>query len=63
MTDEFDDHEKAKANRQDGKIKEKIGDATDDPSMKAKGKLQKAKGDLQEIIGDAKDALKVDVSS
>lgn len=58
-----DDHKKAKANRQDGKIKEKIGDATDDPSLKAKGKLQKAKGNLQEAIGDAKDALKVDISS
>ncbi len=58
-----DDHEKAKANRQDGKIKEKIGDATDNPSLKAKGKLQQAKGDLQEVIGDAKDALKVDISS
>ena len=58
-----DDHEKAKANKQDGKIKEKIGDATDNPSLKAKGKLQQAKGDLQEVIGDAKDALKVDISS
>jgi len=58
-----DDHEKAKANKQDGKIKEKIGEATGDKSLKAKGKLQKAKGDIQEAIGDAKDALKVDIGS
>lgn len=57
------EHEKAKANRQDGKIKEKIGEATGDKSLKAKGKLQKAKGDIQEAIGDAKDALKVDIGS
>lgn len=60
MTDE---HKKAKANREDGKIKEKIGEATDDKPLKFKGKVQKAKGDLQEAIGDAKDALKVDVDS
>ena len=60
MTDE---HEKAKANKQDGKIKEKIGEATGDKSLTAKGKLQKAKGDIQEAIGDAKDALKVDIGS
>lgn len=60
MTDE---HDKAKINKEDGKIKEKIGEATDDTSLKVKGKLQKAKGEIQEAIGDAKDALKVDIGS
>ena len=56
-------HDKADANKRDGKIKHKIGDATDDVSLKLKGHLQKAKGELQEVAGDAKDALKVDISS
>ena len=41
-----------------GKVKQGVGEATDDPALKGEGKLQEAKGDLQKAVGKAKDAVK-----
>lgn len=51
------EHVKAAGNKVAGKIKEEIGDATDDRSLEAKGKAQQAKARAQDAIGDAKDAV------
>lgn len=52
------EHVKGAADKASGAIKEGIGKATDDSSMKAKGKMDKAKGHARDAMGDAKDALK-----
>jgi uncharacterized protein YjbJ (UPF0337 family) len=41
-----------------GKVKQGVGEATDDPALKGKGKMQEAKGDLQKAVGNAKSAIK-----
>lgn len=41
-----------------GKIKQGIGNATDDPSLKGEGVLDEAKGKLKQAYGDLKDAIK-----
>lgn len=46
-----------------GKVKQGIGEATDDPQLKGEGKLQEAKGDLQKAAGKAKDAVKKVIGS
>jgi uncharacterized protein YjbJ (UPF0337 family) len=52
------DKMKGTANQAIGKIKKSVGEATDDPALKAKGKAQEAKGDLQKTVGNAKSAIK-----
>ena len=52
------DKVKGTANQAIGKVKHGVGEATDDPALKGKGKLQEAKGDLQKAVGKAKDAVK-----
>jgi len=49
---------KGTGNQIAGKVKQGIGEATDDPQLKGEGKLQEAKGDLQKAVGKAKDAVK-----
>jgi uncharacterized protein YjbJ (UPF0337 family) len=46
------------ANQTAGKIKQGVGEATDDPALKGEGKVQEAKGDLQKAVGNAKSAIK-----
>ena len=41
-----------------GKIKEKAGDVTDNPTRKAEGKAEKTSGKAQDKIGDIKKGLK-----
>jgi uncharacterized protein YjbJ (UPF0337 family) len=41
-----------------GKVKQGVGEATDDPALKGEGKGQEAKGDLQKAVGNAKSAIK-----
>jgi uncharacterized protein YjbJ (UPF0337 family) len=41
-----------------GKVKQGVGEATDDPALKGEGKVQEAKGDLQRAVGNAKSAIK-----
>lgn len=40
-----------------GKVKEGVGDATDDRSLHAKGVVDQAKGKAQKAIGKGKDAV------
>lgn len=48
---------KGHANEAMGKVKRGLGEALDDPELKAKGDLQEAKGDAQKAVGKAKDAV------
>ena len=41
-----------------GKAKEKLGDATDDKSLKSEGKKDKSKADLKQAGEKVKDAFK-----
>ncbi len=52
------DKVKGVANQAAGKVKQGIGEATDDPALKNEGHLQEAKGRIQKAVGDAKDAIK-----
>jgi uncharacterized protein YjbJ (UPF0337 family) len=52
------EHVKGAADKTSGAIKEGLGKATGDPSLKAKGKLDKAKGEARKFIGDVKDATR-----
>lgn len=56
MTDK--EHIKGAAKEAEGKVKEKIGEAADDASLKAKGKADQAEGEARKKAGDVKDALK-----
>ena len=51
------EHIKAGLNKAAGKIKEKIGEATNDASLQAKGHAQQAKAKAQDAVGDFKDAV------
>ena len=53
-----DDKFSNKAEQLKGKVKQGVGEATDDPALKGEGKLQEAKGDLLKAVGKAKDAVK-----
>ncbi len=47
---------KGATNQVTGKIKEAVGKATGDQSLRAKGVAREAKGKLQEGVGDARQA-------
>jgi uncharacterized protein YjbJ (UPF0337 family) len=49
---------KGTANQAIGKIKQGVGEATDDHKLKGEGKLQEAKGKVQNAVGDVKAAVK-----
>ncbi|WP_263145304.1 CsbD family protein [Pseudomonas sp. RIT-PI-AD] len=49
---------KGATNEAVGKVKQGIGEATDNASLKGEGKLQEHKGEAQQAVGKAKDALK-----
>ena len=51
------EHIKSAGNKVAGKVKEAVGDATDNKSLEAKGMAQQAKAKAQKAVGDAKDAL------
>lgn len=50
------DQVKGVTNQVTGKVKEAVGKATDDHSLRAKGAARDVKGKLQEKMGDAKEA-------
>jgi uncharacterized protein YjbJ (UPF0337 family) len=52
------DEIKGKINRAKGTVKEKVGDATDNPSLEAEGTADRAKGNVQEGLGAAKRKVK-----
>jgi uncharacterized protein YjbJ (UPF0337 family) len=54
----FDDKVDNKAEEVGGKVKEGVGKATDDDSVKAKGKRDQSKADMKDAGEKVKDALK-----
>ncbi|GAA1310426.1 hypothetical protein GCM10009634_76340 [Saccharothrix xinjiangensis] len=53
-----DDKFDAKADELKGKVKETVGDATDDRDLEAEGKGDQAKGNLKQAAEKVKDAFK-----
>ena len=49
---------KGVANQAAGKVKQGVGEATNDPALKGEGKIQEAKGKIQKAVGDAKSTIK-----
>lgn len=49
---------KGTANEAVGKIKQGVGEATDNERLKGEGKAQEIKGEAQQLKGDAKEAVK-----
>lgn len=58
---EFTDKMKAAGNKVAGKVKEEIGDMTDNERMEAEGKAQQAKGLAQDVKGSVKGTLGDDI--
>ncbi len=58
---ELTDKLSAAGNKAAGAVKQGLGDATDDPNLKAEGKAQKAKGAVQDVSGSVKGALGDDI--
>ena len=56
-TDGTKDRVEGTAKELEGKVRAKIGDATDDHSEHAKGHAQELKGKIQKGVGKAKQAL------
>lgn len=52
------EHVKGARDKASGSMKEAVGKATDDSSMRAKGKMDKAKGKARETMGDVKDGMR-----
>ncbi|TWP50472.1 CsbD family protein [Lentzea tibetensis] len=55
-----DDKFDAKADELKGKVKEGVGEATDDKGLEAEGRTDQAKGHLKESVEKVKDAFKKD---
>jgi len=55
VMDESDkDKTKGKVDQAVGKVKEKVGQATDNPDMEEEGTAEKLKGKVQDKVGDVK---------
>ena len=54
---EFTDKMKAAGNKVAGKVKEEVGDMTDNQKLDAEGKAQQLKGSAQDVKGSVKGAL------
>lgn len=52
----LDDKLEGKADELSGKVKEGVGDATDDRRLQAEGVGDQAEGKVEQAIGEAKDA-------
>ena len=55
---EFTDKVKGAANEVAGKVKQAIGNTSNDPGLEAEGVAQEGKGHVQQGIGNAKGAVK-----
>jgi uncharacterized protein YjbJ (UPF0337 family) len=51
-----DDRAEGAWDKTKGKVKEGVGDATDDPGLEQEGRNDQAKGKGKEAVGHAKDA-------
>ncbi|WP_167045623.1 CsbD family protein [Salinibacterium sp. ZJ454] len=54
----LDDKAKNAAEKATGKMKEAVGDATDNPDMEAEGKADQTKANLKQAGENVKDAFK-----
>ena len=54
----FDDKISNKADEVGGKVKSKVGEATDDPELHAEGKADETKGNIKQAGEKIKDAIK-----
>jgi uncharacterized protein YjbJ (UPF0337 family) len=54
MDDSTRDRMKGKIDQAGGKIKEKAGQAMNDPEMEGEGKAEQGKGKVEEKVGDVK---------
>lgn len=54
----MEDKAKNALNQLTGKVKETIGEITDNPQLEAEGRIQGAKGKVGEKVEDLKDAVK-----
>ncbi|MFD2740998.1 CsbD family protein [Sulfitobacter aestuarii] len=52
-----EDQAKGKAKDIGGKVKEEVGDATDNEDLKHEGQADQVEGKVQKGVGDAKDKL------
>ncbi len=55
---EIKDRAKGAIDETVGKAKRALGEATDNPKLKAEGDIQEAKGDAETALGKVKGALK-----
>ena len=53
-----EDKVKGNTNEAGGKIKQGVGEATDNQRLKGEGQRQEVKGEAQQVKGDVKDTLK-----
>lgn len=53
-----EDKVKGNTNEAVGKIKQGVGEATDNQRLKGEGQRQEVKGEAQQVKGDVKDTLK-----
>ncbi|NNC36471.1 MAG: CsbD family protein [Hyphomonadaceae bacterium] len=51
------EHFESAGDKAAGKVKEEVGEATDDKSLEAEGRLQQLKGKAKKVVADVKDAL------
>ncbi len=58
--DDIKDEVKGSYNKGVGKVKEEVGDATDNRSLEMEGKGQHLKGEVQDKMGDVKRDIKRD---
>ena len=54
---EFTDKAKGLGNEIAGKVKQGVGEATDDPLLKQEGEAQERRGEVQNLTGKVKGAL------
>lgn len=54
---ELKDTIKGLANEVSGNVKQAVGDARNDPKLKAEGKAQEGKGEVQQGVGKVKGAV------
>ena len=52
----FGDKLEGKADELRGKVKESVGDATDNPDLQAEGRGDRVEGKVEQAIGEAKEA-------
>ena len=57
MKDSTKDKVEGAAHELKGKVKEKLGQATDDPNLEAEGTGEKVGGKIQKKVGDVKKVL------